>query len=208
MVCKPRHAALFLASLLAACNFAFGLEPTERLDVTDPAAAGAGGAEAEAGTGGRAGAAGAMGGQGGGAPVCDAPRAYSQTRRCDGDQQCKEATITPPQNDDEPFELECSGVQSCEKAIINCPSNAACRVICRGDQACKGARVRCGSGHCEVVCRNAGSTPTPNACEAMNDVDCNGATTCLVTCRDPMISAPGVSKCGTSGCSCQRDDCP
>lgn len=171
--------------------------------------AGTGGAGAASGAGGAAGAGAASGSAGtsgqassgsGGGDACAAPSNFQQTVKCDSFQGCKDKSKSCDQ-DDQSCEFDCSGQQGCENATLHCPTNGNCRVTCANYQACVSTKVECGSGVCEVVCKN-----NEEACKDMEELKCQNASACRVRCEAEMLEPPEATGCPDDGGLCPCND--
>jgi hypothetical protein len=92
-----------------------------------------------------------------------------------------------------PCKVICSGDKACENGV-DCSQATACDITCdaaSGTNACKNAKVKCGSGHCKVSCTGKDS--------CNKGIDCGQSCGCYVYCKGPKtcssITCPASPTC-------------
>lgn len=111
---------------------------------------------------------------------------------CDGFESCRDATLTCPEGF--ACRVDCSDEKACQKAEVTCPSDYPCELTCgTGNDACRDARLLCGTGLCTLTCNDIES------CENA-ELDC-GQDACRAVCIPGIQELPNVH-CNEA-CSCE-----
>ena len=101
-----------------------------------------------------------------------------------------------------PCKVVCNGNKACINGV-DCSKATDCDITCdavSGEDACRNAMVKCGSGHCKVSCIGKGSCNTGIDCYSACGchIDCKGAQTCTSKICPPSptcCSPPTVCLC-------------